>query len=167
MGKDTRIIIIGIAILIGMVSIIIGNHSSFEDDLNALKPVPRVNQVRLFVLVQSIDGSFKPVSDTTPKNATLAFNLSSNLPISVSLLAAHNNKTPKILLKSARIPPGENEQLEKSGVPFTYQVSAEQRELKFCIIHDEDDRALHKRVLKLDEEWPKIPDYQCVPVSVS
>ena len=75
MEKNTQYIVLGIAVLVGMVGIIIGNHSSFESDLEALKPVPREHQIALSVLTQSNDLQLEPVSQNIGENAQLAFQI--------------------------------------------------------------------------------------------
>ena len=161
MEKNTQYIVLGIAVLFGMIGVIIGNHSSFESDLEALKPVPRENQVTLSVIAQAEDGLFKPVSDNVPEEAKLAFQITSNKPIYMSLIVAVNDQAPEVLLKSARIPPGVNKQVDNDGVRYIYQLLPEQQSLKFCVIEKDNNKSLREHVRNLDEEWPQIPEPQC------
>ena len=162
MEKDTRYIMLGIAVLVGMVGIIIGNHSSFESDLKALEPVPREKNVALSVLTQSEGEQLEPVSQNIPENAKLAFQITTGEPIYMSLLVAENNQPPEVLIKSARMPPGINKQLDNEGVRYIYQVQSGKKAIKFCVLYADDRQSLRQLIINLEEEWPQIPKPQCV-----
>ena len=150
---------------------VFNNHTQFYDYLNDLKPIARVNNVKLFVLTQASDirakdiqvkdMPFKPTNTKVLKESNFGFNLSTALPIYISLFVSENDEPPTVLLKSARIPPGKNKQIDANGLPYIYHMQPDQTDLKFCIIHQKNADALQKLVRNIQKEWSSIPDIQC------
>ena len=166
MTNNTKLILIGLIIILGLMGTIIGNHSSFEDDLEALKPTKRETQVKLSVFKKMV----KPTDNTSLKSIIkniktgdkLGFKISTNLPIYMAFLVSINKQTPEVLLKNSRIPPGKNKSLDVEGMSFTYEVIENQQTLKFCLIHDDNAKDLRLNLLKIKESWSNIPDSLCV-----
>ena len=103
MQKNTKIIVAGIIFLFSIMGIVIGNHTSFKDDLEDLKPVARENNVSLLVLTQTNEKTFDLVGEKITANSNLGFKISTSLPIHIALFVSVNNNSPTTLLKSARI----------------------------------------------------------------
>ena len=166
MTNNTKLILIGLITILGLMGTIIGNHSSFEDDLEALTPTKRDTQVKLSVFkkeIKSTDStSLKSIIENIKTGDKLGFKISTNLPIYMAFFVSINNQTPKVLLKNARIPPGENKSLDVEGLSFTYEVIENQQTLKFCLIHDDNAKSLRLNLLKIKESWSNISDALCV-----
>ena len=165
MTNNTKIILIGLVIILSLMGIIIGNHSSFEDDLEALKPTKRETKVQLSVLNHSDDKLLNAVINNIKSGDKLGFKISANLPIYVSLLVSINHQQPEILLKNARIPPGKNKRLDNNGMEYQYEYLADHQNLKFCIIHEENAKDLRQNLLKIKDTWLNIPKPLCALAS--
>ncbi len=166
MGQSTRIILAGVAIMLGITVYIVNQAPSLRETLDANKPVDRETIVHLAVLEKQSNGNLVPIGKQTHPGKVLGFELSTNLPIHVVLLAKMDDKMPKVLFEDARIPPGRDKHLEKGGKRFFYPVLAGQPKIKFCLVQASDTEGLYRKLRRLQKTWHGLPQTQCVSIVV-
>lgn len=164
MKKSTPIILVGVAIMLGLSYYVVSKNPSMKESIDAERPVERATQVQLSVFKHK-DIKKTPLK-TVGAGTQLAFSISSNVPIHVALLASVNSKVPEILFQDAKIPPGEHRRLEKAGDLFVYQPDANQGDIKFCIVQAKNTSELIKKLLRPKNIWLRIPQSQCVQLTL-
>ena len=164
MRKSTGIIFLGLAIMGAMTMYIIRSQPTYREGLDREKPVNRATNIHLTVLEKKSGAELNPISDKLHSGVKLAFNLSTNVPVHVALLASIDNTAPEILFENAKIPPGENRRLEKGGDRYIYLTQPAQRRIKFCLVQGSNSRALSRKLSSLANTWLQIPKTQCVGV---
>ena len=164
MRRSTFIILPGVAIMVALSIYIIGLSPSLKETLDADRPVARKTIVHLSVFEFKDKNKISIQSEVS--QTKLVFDLSSNVPIHVALLSSVNSMAPEILFQGAKIPPGQHKRLGKAGDRFIYKTSAGQGEIKFCLVQAENASNLVKKLLRPKNIWSRIPDTQCVNVTV-
>ncbi len=167
MGQSTRIILAGVAIMLGFTAYIVSQAPTLKETLDAARPVEREVIVHLSVLEKQPNGNFESIMTQTHPDKVLGFELSTNVPVHVVLLAKMGGKMPEVLFEDARIPPGRGKSLEKQGKRFLYPVLAGQPSIKFCLIQASDTEALYRKLRRLQETWRGLPQTQCASVLVA
>jgi len=163
MRQSTLIILLGI-LLMGLLTVYILR--------NSISPYSRIQQsngvhgkarpVELMASRQMANGQLKKFDNNANAGDIFEFQLASTQSIHVALIGSINGKTPVAFYKGARIPPGPDRHLEKAGVLFTYEVNPSDNSIIFCILHENSQKTLYKRLRSLQTLWSSIPSESCV-----
>jgi len=168
MKKSTMIILVGIVIM-GTLSIYVVQKSpSFEEVITAERLVEREKQVSMSLLEMTTTDQWQSVSGTTVGSNRLSFNISSNLPLRVALMASINGAAPVILFKETRMPPGASRLIKWRGERFVYELEQLRANIKFCMLYADDSETLHEMLQGMSvRKWQALPSSQCVVVNNS
>jgi len=162
--KSTPIILFGVTIMLGLSYYVVSKNPTMKDVMEAERPVERKTMANLVVFKYK-DKSRTPIT-SAKKGTKLAFELSSNVPVHVALLASVNNKIPQLLFQDARIPPGEHKLLEKAGDQFIYETAVNQGVIQFCLVQASNTTELTKKILRPKNIWLRLPQNQCVQLGI-
>ncbi len=108
------------------------------------------------------DGSLQRYISPAKTGDVVAFKVSSNRPIYLTLAASVNDQAPITIFDGARMPPGKERLLEKANFLLKFTIRPHHDSLKFCAVHDHDIEALQRRIGTLAKTWSSLPPSSCV-----
>jgi len=120
--------------------------------------------VELIAYQRMENGSLQKLNQATKVGDVLAFKLSTNLPIYVTLAASINKQQPTLLFQTTRIPPGRERLLERAFALFTYKIKPDDKSIKFCAIYGQEGQQLQMQLRDLSKIWPSLSASSCVQI---